>query len=149
MTASTTITLDSARRKSRWWRTSLWLLLALCLLVALGAFEAVEHFEPALLQVSVDGTPFVTDLDLAALPPAHKVMLALGLALVLFVALFVVMGGIALTLVMLVPVVLLAVVLPLVVAGAVLLVLLSPLALLAWLLWRAVRPAARSTTMAA
>jgi hypothetical protein len=149
MTASTTIALGGARHKGRGWRTALWLLLALCLLVALGAFEAVEHLEPGLLQVSVDGAPFVTDLDLAALPPAHKVVLALGLALVLFVALFVAMGGLALTLVMLVPIVLLAVVLPLIVVGAVLLVLLSPLALLAWLLWRAVRPAARSTTMAA
>jgi hypothetical protein len=145
----TTITLDSARLSSRAWRTALWLLLALVVLIALGALQALDHLEPALVQVNVDGTPLVADLNLAALPPAHKVVLALGLAFAVLVALLVAMGGVAVALVAVVPIVLLSVALPLVLITALLLVLLSPLLLLAWLLWRAARPARRSTTMAA
>jgi hypothetical protein len=146
---ATTIALDSARLQGRSWRTALWLLLALVALIALGAWQAFEHLEPAPVQVHVDGASLVADLNLAALPPAHKVMLALGLALAVLVVLFVAMGGIAVALVAVVPIVLVSVALPLVLVTALLLVLLSPLWLLAWLLWRAVRPAPRSTTMAA
>ena len=149
MNTPTTFTLDSRARKSRWWRGALWLSLALCLLLALGAFHAIDHLEPSLLQITIDGAPLIDDLDLAALPSAPKVMLAIGLALVVLVALFVAMGSVAVVLVALVPIVLLAVGLPLVLVSALLLVLLSPLLLVAWLLWRAVRPRPHSTTMPA
>lgn len=76
-------------------------------------------------------------------------MNAIGLALLLMVVLFVALGGVAVALIALLPIVLIAVALPLLVLGATLLVLLSPLLLLCWLLWRAVRPASRSTTMPA
>jgi hypothetical protein len=149
MSASTTFTLDSRARTRRWWRSALWLLLAVCLLLVLGAFHAIAQVEPSLVQVTIDGAPLVTDLDLAALPPAHKVMLSIGLVLVLLVALFIGLGCIAVVLVALVPILLLSVALPLIVVGALLLVLLSPLLLVSWLLWRAIRPGPHSTTMPA
>jgi len=81
----------------------------------------------------------------------------LSVGLVLLVALFVALGGVAVGLAVLVPIVLLAVALPVLlavalpvlIAGAIVLVVLSPFWLLAWLLWRAARPAPRSTTMSA
>jgi hypothetical protein len=136
----------AAPRRSRW-RTALWLLLALCVALLVAAFTALDQLDAAPLLVSVNGAP-VTDLDLAALPPAHKVVLALGVALVLLVALLVALGGVAVALVALVPIVLLAVALPVLIVGVLAALLLSPFALLVWLLWRAVHPAReRSPTM--
>jgi hypothetical protein len=138
-----------APRATRWRRTSLWVVLALCLLALWGALTLIHGLSTAPLQLSVNGESLVTDLNLAALEPLHKVGLVIGLAVVLLVVLMVAFGSVLLTLVALVPIVLLSVALPVVVVGVLLLVLLSPLWLLAWLLWRAVRPAPRSPTMAA
>lgn len=136
--------------RARWPRVALWVLLALCLLALWGAFTLIESVNPAPLQVSVNGAPLVTDLNLAALEPLHKVGLAIGLAVVLLAALLVALGGVLLALLLLVPFVLLSVALPVLIGGLLVALLLSPLLLVLWLLWRAVRPArARSTTMAA
>ena len=140
---------SAAAPRSRRSRTALWLLLALGVLVLVAAFTTLDQLDAAPLLVSVNGAP-VTDLDLAALPPAHKLVLAVGLALVLLVALFVALGGVVVALIALVPIVLLAVALPLLIGALLVALLLSPLALLVWLLWRALRPAGpRSTTMSA
>jgi hypothetical protein len=150
MNTPKTTTLDSAAaRKSGWLRTTLWLLLVLCVAMLVTAFAALDQLDAAPLLISVNGTPLVTDLGLAALPPAHKVVLALGVALVLLVALFVALGGVAVALIALVPIVLLAVALPVLLASAIVLLVLSPFLLIGWLLWRAARPAPRSTTMSA
>jgi len=137
-------------RRGRWWRGTLWLLLALCVLVVAAGLVLVDHFDPTPMQISIDGAPLVTDFNLAALPPAHKVVLTIGIAVALLVALVIALGSVVVALVALVPIVLLAVALPVLIAGLVLALVLSPFALLVWLLWRALRPtAARSTTMAA
>ena len=150
MNTPTTTTRDgTAARKSGRWRTMLWLVLALCVGILVAAFTALDQLDAAPLQISVNGTPLVTDLGLAELPPAHKVLLALGVALVLLVALFVALSGVAVALIALVPIVLLAVALPVLMASAIVLLVLSPFVLIAWLLWRAARPAPRSTTMSA
>lgn len=135
---------------SRWWRYALGLLLALSALVLVAGFTLIDHLDTAPVEISVNGAPLVTDLGFDAMPPAHKVVLALGIAVALLIALLVALGGVVVALVALVPIVLLAVALPLLLGGAVLLVVLSPFVLLAWALWRALRPAPqRSTTMPA
>ena len=134
-------------RPRRRWRMASWLLLALFLLVLAAAFATVDRIDPAALEVTLNGTPLAADVDFAAMPAAHKLVLALCIAIALLVALLVTVGSVVVVLVALVPIVLLAVALPLLAAGVVVLVVLSPLLLLGWLLWRAVRP--RSTTMPA
>jgi hypothetical protein len=138
-----------APRRIRWWRHALWLALGLGVLMLVAAFTLLDHADLAPLQITVNGESMVTDLNLAALPPAHKVVLAVVIALMLLLALLVALCGVVVALVLLVPIVLLTVGLPVLVGGAVVLVVFSPLLLLAWLLWRAVRPAPRSTTMPA
>jgi len=144
------ISLDSAGlRKSRWWRIALWVLFVCGLLALWGAFTLIDSVNPAALQVTLNGTPMVSDLDLGAMQPLHKLVLATGIAIALLVALVVAIGGVLVALTVLVPIVLFAVLVPLLATAALLLVLLSPLALLGWAMWRALRPAPRSTTMAA
>jgi hypothetical protein len=132
-------------RKSRRWRRAWWLLFALGVLALWSAFTLLDSVNPAPVHVSVNGTPLLADLDLAAMEPIHKLVLALGIAIVLLVALFVAVGTVVVALVAVVPIVVFALLVPLLVGA----VLLAPLVLLGWLLWRAVRPAPRSTTMAA
>ena len=105
----------------------------------------LDSVNPAPVQVSVNGTPLLADFDLAAMQPVYRLVLALGIAIALLVALVVAVGAVVVALVAVVPIVLFAFLVPLLVAA----VLLSPLALLGWLLWRAVRPASPSTTMTA
>ena len=139
-----------ASRASRGWRISLWVLLALCVLALCAAFALIGQVDAAApVEISVNGSDWVTDLDLAALPPAHKVLLAIGLAVALLASLVVASVGIVVALVALIPILLLSIALPVLIGGLLAALLLSPLLLLAWLLWRAVRPAPRSNTMAA
>ena len=132
-------------RKSRWWRGALWLLFALGVLALWSAFTLLDSVNPAPVHVSVNGAPLLADFDLAAMQPIYKLVLAIGIAIALLVALVIAVGTVVVALVAVVPIVLFALLVPLLVGA----VLLSPLVLLGWLLWRAVRPAARSTTMAA
>jgi len=134
-----------ALRKGRGWRGALWLLFALGVLALWAAFMLLDSVNPAPVHVSVNGTPLLTDFDLAAMQPVYRLVLALGIAIALLVALVVAVGAVVVALVAVVPIVLFALLVPLLVAA----VLLSPLALLGWLLWRAVRPVSRSTTMTA
>jgi len=134
-----------ALRKSRWWRGALWLLFALGVLALWIAFTLLDSVNPAPVHVSVNGTPLLADFDLAAMQPVYKLVLAIGIAIVLMVALVIAVGTVVVALVAVVPIVAFALLVPLLVGA----VLLSPLVLLGWLLWRAVRPAPRSTTMTA
>ena len=136
---------SSPLRKGRWWRGTLWLLLAFGVFALWGAFLLLDSVNPAPVHVSVNGTPLLADFDLAAMQPVYRLVLALGIAIALLVALVVAVGAVVVALVAVVPIVLFAFLVPLLVGA----VLLSPLALLGWLLWRAVRPASRSTTMTA
>ena len=135
--------------ESRWWRAALWLLFALGVLALWSAFTLLDSVNPAPVQVSVNGTPLLANFDLAAMQPLHKLLLAIGIASTLLVALVVAVGAVVVALVAVVPIVAFALLFALLVPLLVVAVLLSPLLLLGWLLWRAIRPAPRSTTMAA
>jgi hypothetical protein len=125
----------SPRRSRRW----PWVLLALMLLgvAALAlAWGAVSALNPVPFSVVVDGRQVFEGLDLASMPPAHKVVLAAVLAFVLLAALVVLPVALLLTLLGVLVAALAVVGLPLLVAFAVLAVLLSPLWLGVWLLFK-------------
>jgi hypothetical protein len=117
-----------------------------------AAFTLIDLVDPVPVQVIVDGTPLLPEFDLAAMHPLHKVVLAIGIAAVLGAVLLAAVGGVVVALVAMVPVllfVLLVVVVPMLVGAAVLLALMSPLLVVAWFAWRAIRPKPPSTTIAA
>jgi len=125
-----------------------WWLLALMLLAVVGIFAAawVTMLEgpQSLIQVVVNGEELQFK-PTGPLPPAHQVvlagiggLLALGTLAVVLVALPLALLAAAAVLVV---VLLAGVGLPLAVVGAVLALLFSPLWLLGWALWRAMRPA--------
>ena len=136
--------------RQRWWRGALLALLLLGALALWATLALIDLVDPVAMQVSVNGSPLLPELDLAAMPVAYRAMLVVGIAVALMVAALAAVGGAVVALAALVLVVILAmlvVVVPLLVATTVMLVLLSPLWLLGWLLWRATRRP--STTMAA
>jgi hypothetical protein len=112
------------------------------LLVGLVAFVAlaltVNVLGVAPISVSVDGEEIVSGLDLAGMPPAHKVLLAAVILLALLAALVVVPIALVVAMVALVFLVLAVVAIPLLVVVLLAAVLLSPLWLLVWMIWKAV-----------
>jgi hypothetical protein len=131
-TTTTTIPLVSQRR-SRWpWVFGLLALLAFG--AAMLGWGMVEAVNPMPVTVTIDGERVINDLDLASMPPAHKVVLAAVVACALLLAIVLVPVALVLSLGLLLLIVLLAVGLPLFVAGAVLALVLSPLILAGWLL---------------
>jgi hypothetical protein len=76
----------SAPRSRRW----PWMLLALMLLAMAAlalAWGAVSALNPVPFRVVVDGQQVFDGIDLASMPPAHKVVLAAVLAFVMLAAL--------------------------------------------------------------
>jgi len=143
------LTLDVPSRpgtRGRWLRWVLWSALALMVLASIVLFTFVDDLGVAPLDITINGTSLATGLDVAALPAAHKLALAVLVALAMLSALLLALAAIVLVLVALVPVLLLSVGVPVLVGGVVLLALLSPLIVLAWCLWRMLRP--RPATMA-
>jgi hypothetical protein len=132
-----------ARR--RWPQVLLLLLFLLLALALAGLWTALSALQPMPLNISIDGEQVARGLDLAALPPAHKLVFAsvalvvlLSALVILPLTLLIVLLGALLLAVLAVGLPVLAV---LVLAG----VLMSPLLLVLWLLWRALRPAPSST----
>ncbi|MBN8489227.1 MAG: hypothetical protein J0M20_16065 [Burkholderiales bacterium] len=125
-----------------------WWLLALTLVSVVGIFAAawVTMLEgpQSLIQVVVNGEE-IQFKPSGPLPPAHQVVLAGIGGLLALGTLAVVLVAVPLALLaaaaVVVVVLLAGVGLPLAVMGAVLALLLSPLWLLGWALWRAIRPA--------
>jgi hypothetical protein len=125
-----------------------WLLLALLLLAALGIFAAawVTMLESpqSLIQVVVNGEE-IQFKPSGPLPPAHQVVLAGIGGLLALSTVAVVLVALPLALLVLTAVLVLVLMaglgLPLVAVVAGLALLLSPLWLLGWALWRTVRPA--------
>jgi hypothetical protein len=125
----------SAPRSRRW----PWMLLALMLLAMAAlalAWGAVSALNPVPFRVVVDGQQVFDGIDLASMPPAHKVVLAAVLAFVMLAALVVLPVALLLTLLGVLVAALAVVGLPLLVAFAVLAVLLSPVWLGLWLLFK-------------
>ncbi len=127
------LAVPTVRRRRRWpW------VLGLMALLAFGAvmlgWGLVEALNPVPISVTIDGERVVSGLDLAGMPPAHKVVLAAVIACAMLLAIVLVPVALVLSLGLLLLIVLLAVGLPLLAAGAVLALVLSPLLLLGWLL---------------
>jgi hypothetical protein len=122
-------------RRRRRWPLALGLLLVLVFGSVLLGWGLVEALNPVPLSVTIDGERVLSGLDLAGMPPAHKVVLAAVIACALLVAIVLVPVALLLSLGLLLLIVLLAVGLPLMAAGAVLALVLSPLLLAGWLLW--------------
>jgi len=72
------------------WRAVLLVLLALMLLIALAAAWAITSIHIPPVHVVINGVEHGGSLDLAAMPPAHKVGLVLGLVFAVVAALLVV-----------------------------------------------------------
>ena len=122
-------------RRTRWW---LLLGLPLAALIGMAALVALAlHALPLPpVSVTIDGEPVLRAFELSQLRPLQLAALGAGLvgallAIVLVVplALVIVLGAIA-------GAILLAVGLPLLAAGAVVVLLLSPLLLALWLVWK-------------
>lgn len=135
--------LNTAPRR-RWPLVSL-ALLALVVGVLFAAWSLVSAVHPMPVSVFVDGQPMVQGLDLASMPPAHKVVGVLVIGLLMLAALVVVPMALVLVAVCVVLVLLamalpvLAVIgLPLLAVAAVVALLLAPLALVGWIVWKLV-----------
>jgi hypothetical protein len=135
-------------RRGRWLRRVVWLVLASVALSVLTLLAVLGDLLPAPLDITINGTSVASGLDMAALPAAHRLALAVLVAVVLLAVLVLALAAFVVAAVALVPVLLLTVGLPVLVAGVVLLALFSPFVLLAWVLWRALR-SPRAATMTA
>ncbi|MBT9486343.1 MAG: hypothetical protein IV093_02420 [Rubrivivax sp.] len=134
---SAVMTLSTSPRRRRW-PLALTTLVLLALGAALLAWGAISALNPMPVNLSIDGEQIFTGLDLAGMPPAHKVVLAALLAFVMLAALVIVPVALMLGLVALLVAVLAIVGLPLLAVAAVLAVVLAPLWLLGWLVWKAI-----------
>jgi hypothetical protein len=114
---------------------TLLLLAAGAVLLAWGALSALNTVPVSL---TIDGERIFSGLDPAALPPAHKLLLAALLAFALLATLIVVPVALLLTLLGVLVAALAIVGLPLLAVFALLALLLSPLLLAGWLLWKLV-----------
>lgn len=124
-------------RRRRKWPGRLLMLLAIGLaLVAVLALmvNALPLSTP--VHVVIDGEEVYSGLDLAALPPAHKLLLAAVVLVALLAAMVIVPIALLLALTAVLGAVLLIVGLPLAAAAIGIVLLLSPLILLGWLLWK-------------
>ena len=137
MNSSVAMPLGTATRRSRWP-----LVLATMVVLALGAvllaWSAISAVNPIPMSVTVDGERVLNGLDLAALPPAHKLLLAALMGFLMLAALVVVPMALLLSLVCLLVAAVAIVGMPLLLAFAVLALVLSPLWLIGWLIWKAV-----------
>jgi hypothetical protein len=120
------------------WTTALLILMALGLMVVVALALTVNALPTTPLHVSFDGEPVWSSMGLAQMPPAHKVVLAAVILVSLLAAMVVLPVALLLGALALAAIVLSVVALPLLIAALVLAVVLSPLWLLLWLVWRAV-----------
>ena len=120
------------------WTTALLILMALGLMVIVALALTVNALPTTPLHVSIDGEPVWSSMGLAQMPPAHKVVLAAVILVSLLAAMVVLPVALLLGALALAAIVLSVVALPLLIAALVLAVVLSPLWLLLWLVWRAV-----------
>jgi hypothetical protein len=136
MNSSIAMPLSTTTRRSRWP-----LVLATMVLLALGAvllaWGALSAVNPIPMNVTVDGERVLNGLDLAALPPAHKLLLAALMGFLMLAALVVVPMALLLSLACLLVAAVAIVGMPLLLAFAVLALVLSPLWLICWLIWKA------------
>ena len=119
-----------------------WPLLALALaVIAIGtlfaAWNLLQGVNPMPIHVLIDGDEVVHGFDMASLPPAHKVVGALVIGVLMLAAIVIVPMALILVAMCVVAVVAVVIGLPLLAVTAVLAILLSPIWLLGWLVWKA------------
>ena len=105
-----------------------------------GVLALLHGFDASPLQLTINDESVTGSFDLDQWSMSHQALLFGGLAVALFAVLVIVPVAFLLALLGVVGAVLLSVGLPLLVVVGVAALLLSPLALLGWLLWRALRP---------
>lgn len=135
MNAVTMHSVPTVTRRRRRWPLVLALIGVLVFGAVMLGWGLVEAVHPMPVSVTIDGERVVEGLDLAGMPPAHKVVLAAVIACALLVAIVLVPVALMMSLGLLLLIVLLAVGLPLLAAGAVIALVLSPLLVVGWLLW--------------
>jgi hypothetical protein len=124
-------------RRGGAWRAALVVLALLLVLVALAVGLAIKAIDLSPVTLTIDGDRILHGWELAQLPPAHQVVLATVIVLALLAALLVVPLALLLGALALAALLLAAVGLPLLLVALLAGVLLSPLWLLGWLVWRA------------
>jgi hypothetical protein len=124
------------RRRSKWPLRLLVLLAVGIALVAVLALMVNAMHLSAPVHVVVDGQEVFNGFDVSSLPPAHKLVLAGAVMVALLAAMVIVPIALMLTLVAVLAVVLLIVGLPLAAVAIGLMLVLSPLILFGWLLWK-------------
>jgi hypothetical protein len=124
-------------RKRRKWPGRLLVLMAVGLvLVAVLALMVDAVHMSAPVHVVIDGEEVFSGFDMGQLPPAHKVVLAGVVLVALLAAMVIVPIALLLALVAVLGAVLLIVGLPLAAVAIGLALLLSPLILFGWLIWK-------------
>lgn len=116
------------------------LLTTLLALLALGLWVMLEAAPSLPLRVSIDGEPVVDGLVLASMSGGEKLATVAALLLALLTVMLVVPLALMMALGIALLVLLMTLGLPLVALLVVAAALLSPLLLIGWLLWRAMRP---------
>jgi hypothetical protein len=124
----------------RYWPLMLVMLAVTALALLTVAWSAIDALGSMPVHITVDGEELVQGLDLASMPPAHRIVLAAVIVFALLAALVVLPVALLMALAGVVLAAFAVVGLPLLAAAAVVAVVLSPLWLLGWLLWRALRP---------
>jgi hypothetical protein len=133
------------RRRGRWLRVLAWLFFAWVVVAAFTLFSLLGQLLPAPVEITINGASVASGLDLATWSIAPKLALAVVTALTALIALLLGVAALVVVATVLVPVLLLTVGLPVLAGCVVLLALLSPVVLLAWALWRAIKPAPPAT----
>jgi hypothetical protein len=119
------------------WSFRLWLLLGVSLTLLLaGALLMHQLSEWNGVQVSINGWDATPNLGLEQMAPGEKFMLAAVVVICVMASLLIVPLAVMFALMAVLLVILLAVGLPLVLVVGVLTLLLSPLLLIVWLLWK-------------
>ena len=123
-------------------RTALWLL-ALALLTLLASslliYNGLQGLSGSPVHIVIDGNEISSSMNLASMPPAHKVVLAFGLAFAVLAALMIVPVALLIAIMAVVVALLFAVGIPALVLLLVLGTVLSPFIALALLVWWALR----------
>ena len=124
----------AAPRRRRWPGALLWLMgLALAVVLVLALTVDALHVAP--IDLNIAGEPVISDVHISQLPPAHKVVLAGVILLVLLAATVLLPVAVLVGTLALVLLVLAVIGLPLLLVGLLTMLLLAPLWLLLWALW--------------
>ncbi|MDH5339065.1 MAG: hypothetical protein OEW22_04755 [Rubrivivax sp.] len=122
------------------------LLLVLATAALAAVWQGLNALDSVPVNIIIDGERVVSGFDIAGMSPAHKLVLAAGLLFVVLTAAVLVPVALLIALSAMLGGLLLVVGLPLLAAVAAVTLVLSPLILLVWLLWRALRRPPASAT---